>query len=554
MNEMKLDADQRAAIEFDDALVLAGPGSGKTRTLVAKAAKEIHEGQRVWIVTFTVSASEEISKRMDADETLRLRYTVSTLHSMCLDIMHDAGMMLELADESMMEDLANGVKETLRMQISNKRIEALLAGDKPAKHNERLFCDSIQKQMQENGMVSYNGMLTVALQCLKEYDMDWRKGENVTYLIDEAQDSGPVDLEIYDFLSSTGAHLWMVGDMQQAIFSFRHPRKADVFEWWSNDIIRFARMFKLPTNYRSSEAVIKTCNVINETFVPRIEGKPRKKAPKGSMWYNRQKSVTGMHLAIRDRVKDLMDCHSFNSSPDMIAVLCRTNAEVEDVGRFLQSEGVNIRSRRKDAPARVPERLWAALSVFVSPESDWRVKRWFLATGGSIEAADRAASTAAKEMKSLISYFVPELLEEKRTPKVWINAMDVLLVPKNEQSWFFEHVGDNWESQSWDEITLQLFETGTEPEEGSGVTVTTVHQAKGREWPHVLMAYCDSVSYSAKNGPEEERIFFVGASRAIETLVCYCAEFRDNPWTHGEDEVKPCAPLARIINHAEASK
>jgi superfamily I DNA/RNA helicase len=101
---------------------------------------------------------------------------------------------------------------------------------------------------------------------------------------------------------------------------------------------------------------------------------------------------------------------------------------------------------------------------------------------------------------------------------------------------------------------MRLFESPVEQEKGSGVTVTTVHAAKGREWRHVLMPFCDQLSYRPKNGEEEERVFFVAASRAIETLTFLYSGSRLDEWKGGEIDVAICPPLERIVENRRTKK
>jgi hypothetical protein len=157
-------------------------------------------------------------------------------------------------------------------------------------------------------------------------------------------------------------------------------------------------------------------------------------------------------------------------------------------------------------------------------------------------------------MKSIGQMLYPALFAMDRLPDEWPRWMDLLQVPKQEQGWFYERMPGDWGSYSWDDIILRLFEAPVELETGTGITVTTVHSAKGREWKHVLMPFCDQYSYRPKNGVEEERVFFVGAARAAQTLTFLHSETRVDEWKGGEIAVAMCPPLERVVDGAREFK
>jgi superfamily I DNA/RNA helicase len=98
---------------------------------------------------------------------------------------------------------------------------------------------------------------------------------------------------------------------------------------------------------------------------------------------------------------------------------------------------------------------------------------------------------------------------------------------------------------TWDRILLRLFEAVSDTEEGMGITVITIHAAKGREWRHVMVPFCDDKTF--RSDQEEERIFFVGASRAISDLAFFYAETLFDPWTNQRVPVNICKSLKTLL-------
>jgi DNA helicase-2/ATP-dependent DNA helicase PcrA len=545
----------KAAIGSDDNLLVeAAPGAGKTRTLIAKALIEA-DVRPVYVMTFTTSAAEEISQRvktlLERDEHGEVTngniMHIGTLHSWCLGFMRACGSVRELIDDQGLATVAEEVNTRLRLKLPQKRMEELMADATVTSYNERQFNAAFHKMMAENRLMSYDMVLRECALLLQMSPPNWRTSPAV--LIDEVQDSSPDDLAIYDAFEAAGADLWLVGDLQQAIYSFRHPHPANVWLWWGKRSVA-----ELATNFRSSKAIVKALNAINATFKPRVDIKPVDDAPDGEVTLLSTKSEAELLMQIGDRIMGLI----FQNRPvavavqlETFAVLCRTNRECELVSLVLKGHGLGVREKKPELPDKVPGTLWAALGVLRQPQSDWMAKRYLQAIGADPEASQRIATRA---MKPIIQTLYPALWAIERMPQEWQRWMDIMLVPKKEQGWFLERMPGDWTDYGWDEILMRLFEAPREPERGSGITVTTVHAAKGREWRHVLMPFCDQQSYRPKNGVEEERVFFVGASRAIETLTFLYSQLRIDEWKGGEIAVAQCAPLERIVEKAKTLK
>lgn len=545
-----------AAVQSEgDQLVEAAPGSGKTRTLVAKALCEA-EQRPVYVMTFTTGAAEEIAGRIkvlaesqDIQENKHwegIRH-VGTLHSWALGFVRSCGCKMELIDEDGMMTVGKDVNDRLRLRLSDKRIKELMGVEHATNFGERQFINAWAKDMHEHGLLSYDGLLRLALQYMALAPPRWRY--RPVLCVDEIQDSSVDDIAIYEAFKQAGADLWLVGDLQQAIYSFRHPRPANVWQWWGD-----RKVAQLSINFRSSQAVVKALNLINATFNPRLEIQPAENARVGEVKLLSARTEAEQLEQLVGRITQLLGLRWRQPGDQAeIAVLCRTNRECELVSAILQGRSLSVRQKKQELPEAVPAILWAALGMFRQPQSDWMARRYLKAIGADAQVAQR---NAVKSMKSISQTLYPALYAFERTPFDWFsnNWMDMLQVPKTQQGWFLERMPEGWTDLSWDDIVLRLFEAPKETETGSGITVTTIHSAKGREWRHVLMPFCDQHSFRPKNGPEEERVFFVGASRAAETLTFLQSETRIDEWKGGELDVAICQPLERVIEGAKTFK
>src|SRR5512146_1225320 len=98
MKTNQLNDEQRAAVESDapKRLVVAGPGSGKTATLVAAIEREAreHGAEGIVAITFTVAAAGELERRLSDDVSYLPLGFCGTLHAFCLKLLREHGLVL----------------------------------------------------------------------------------------------------------------------------------------------------------------------------------------------------------------------------------------------------------------------------------------------------------------------------------------------------------------------------------------------------------------------------------------------------------------------------
>jgi superfamily I DNA/RNA helicase len=546
-----LDRYQQMAVTACGAtLVLAGPGAGKTKTLVEKIAYESGRGRRVIAITFTTSAAALIAERLSGQRGFDPEAIehIGTLHSYCLRLIRRGGMEREIADESMMETLIEEARERLRLKssLSMKRAAMVWRGRNPETRDEKLFLRQVERALEEASLIDYDGILRAALPY-----MAGKIWHDTTLVVDEVQDSAAADLDIYEAAIDAGAQFWAVGDLQQSIFGFRHPEPVDIWSWWSWLMSEAGAPEEqragctLPLNYRSQAAVVSCCNVINVGFAGRISSKALAGKSGGAVNLVRKKTESGMLDAIASQVAQ-------SPTPRQeIAVLVRTWKEAEKVAQALSEHGVMYRSRKesKRAVAGIPALLWAAAAMWQRP-NDWRCGRYAALRWGA-ESADKLRAKARAEQVPLIGFVLPGTLWVVQSqPQAFCAALAALGVSREDEGWMLERlrgeIPDNWE-----DFSLKLFEAPEVEEEGSGVTVTTVHSAKGREWAEVLVGYCDDYSYRCKGEihevAEQDRVLFVAASRAAEQLTFFYCDVRAAAFGPGVQAVAPARALARLI-------
>ena len=297
-----LNSEQRRAVVHSDGplLILAGAGSGKTRTLVHRVVHLIRaqrvEPQRVVALTFTNKAADEMRERVLADAPDEARgVTVSTFHALGARILREfhqlaglprrfaiysaadqLGVLKGACAEIGIDDDAFDLKRVLR-QISDWKNhgldpaaakQAVIAGRTRGNRSDDyavLSADAYpryEQALRAFGAVDFDDLLTLPVRLLEQHEEAvrelWRRWHY--FLVDEYQDTNAVQLQLARLLAGPRRNLCVVGDDDQSIYAFRG---ADV-----GNILDFERHFpgaavvRLEQNYRSTQRILAAANAV----------------------------------------------------------------------------------------------------------------------------------------------------------------------------------------------------------------------------------------------------------------------------------------------------
>jgi len=277
-------------------LVVAGAGSGKTRTLIYRVARLIESGVppgAILLMTFTRRASQEMLHRAEQLVGDRTRAVAGgTFHSFANIILRRWGEPLgikpnfTILDRGDMEDVINllrsrmglGSRErrfpkkgTLAEAISmarNKRraLEDEIDLDFPhlMEHSEEILklAQGYETYKRERGLLDYDDLLDKLVELLQQ-NANVRERLSQTYryiMIDEYQDTNEVQAEIVRLLAMTHRNVMAVGDDAQSIYSFRGANFRNILDF--PKIFPGARVVKLEENYRSIQGILDVANEV----------------------------------------------------------------------------------------------------------------------------------------------------------------------------------------------------------------------------------------------------------------------------------------------------
>ena len=538
-----LDADQRRAAEIVSGplLVVAGPGSGKTRTLTHRIAHLVtHHSvppEQCLAITFTRRASGELRDRLctllpDGWE----RVPLHTFHSLGLAILREnhnaAGLQrgFRIASDAERVQLLRDA-----LHLSEKQARSRLSGISQARRTRTPPADealgealeTYQREMETRNLCDLDDLVIRSADALESTpSLREQYRERYQWIsIDEYQDVDEQQVRLVKLLVPEGGNLCAIGDPDQAIYAFRG---ADLrfFAEFERDFPG-TRVVRLTRNYRSDRNIVTLSTQVigrsgsGQRSVPVVEDAPERiaiheasteKAEAEFIVQSLERALGGHSFFSIDSGRSAeVEARDFSFSD--FAVLYRTEAQVPALVEALSRSGMPFqrRSHRRllDHPG-----VSAVLDVLhESPEP------------GSLREGIEAASLrgdldTAKEREAC------ELL----TPVAAAYGDDL--------ERFLSDLALGTEVDTWDP-------------RADRISLLTLHAAKGLEFPVVFIAGCEKGLLPLQWGrstpaelEEERRLFYVGVTRAKTKL--FLSRARKRMWRGKVRELPPSPYLADI--------
>ena len=608
--EEELNEEQLRAVLAGEGpkLVIAGAGSGKTRTLTYRVARLVESQvppDSILLLTFTNKASREMLHRVETLlGTSSLRVVGGTFHHVGNLILRQHAAALGLTpsytiiDRGDARDLVRSVVAELQIDTRQRRMpspDALVSIYSFAVNTMRpleevveerytTWLDEIpdivrivaayRERKRRIGVMDYDDLLLYWLGLLEEQPAiaDALRRRFAYVLVDEYQDTNKLQGLIIDAMARDHRNITVVGDDAQSIYAFRGAHFANILTF--PDRYADAEVFRLETNYRSQPAILELANASIGHNTRQFPKELRAMRPPGTQpllascrdVYQQASLVAEYVLALFDEGREPADVavlyRSNFQSLEIQAEMTRRKipfavfggirffeqAHIKDVIAYLR-----VLENRDDELAwmrvlpllpkvgtRTAAKLMATLREAL-PQAGTDARLGATAWGAVLREAPRGARAAVEGFLKLLD----GLLERRAGAPA-----DLLTLVLD--SGYEEHLKEkhpNWRSRREDLSQLVVFagtyrtlseflselalldatqaETVvTGPDSGRPVTLTTVHQAKGLEWPCVIVAglsdgaFPSSMSLREADGEEEERrLFYVAVTRAKDELL-----------------------------------
>ena len=272
------DAQQKAVLSFDvPLLIVAGPGTGKTKTLTHRIAWFIQERHilhsEILAVTFTQKAANEMKERLiqliENKDHLPL---VGTFHAICLAIIQEQSIQSRL---TILDDLAkpDWISRAIHATPIDEKLSIKQATDLIAHAKQNLLkpdddlssISSIpgfnkiyacyQTMLYDHCLMDYEDLIMQAHALLTSPEIQKKWQDRIKYIfIDEYQDVNCAQVEFIRILAGSGKQVCVIGDPNQAIYGFRGS-DAKYFHLFSEEYPRTETIW-LTRNYRSTETIL----------------------------------------------------------------------------------------------------------------------------------------------------------------------------------------------------------------------------------------------------------------------------------------------------------
>ncbi|MEN3043473.1 MAG: ATP-dependent helicase [Fervidobacterium sp.] len=584
----ELDEEQKEAVikSHGKCVVIAGPGSGKTRVITYKIAYLLLNNikpSEIMLVTFTRAAAREMIERAQRVTKKDLSEMMAgTFHHVCNLLLRKYGSAIGLKpnftilDESDSKDL---MKISRNRYVTSKQMNKALpthtelysiysysnntmltpyeAVVRKAKRWIQVI-DVIEKIFQEyalekekQNVVDYDDLLVKTLQML-ENNPQIREHISSKFkwiLVDEFQDTNILQLKIVEYLSEVHGNLFVVADDAQSIYSFRGARFENVRE-----IMKDANIFKLQTNYRSTDKIVELVNhMIPKNSVPKklkaVRTSPQKPVVVNTYDHFDEASFVGQ------RIIELIN-EGFGYED--IGILYRAHSHSLELQVELSKRNIPFRilsGIRFTETAHVKDVI-AFLKIILNPYDtiSWTRILKLLENVGDATAEKIIAHIIGEHVeKTPIDVFLETKIRSSNIDELKKVMMDSINRPpqlqiENFYKGFYANVIEREYIDFRDReedierlIEMAGFYDSTEDflneilisedvksanvvETEGKVTLTTVHQAKGLEWKIVFVIGVNPGDFphflAAKDNclDEEERLFYVAITRAKDVL------------------------------------
>lgn len=351
---------QKAAVAYTDGplLVLAGAGSGKTKTLTHRIAYLLtHE--RVWpneilAVTFTNKAAREMRERLaaliDQPNTRRFMPWMGTFHGICVRILRRDGPAIGVPSNFIIYDEADRqglIKQAMKQlsiapdklkprsvsaAISNAKNDLLTPDDYAAAAqypNQQYIAkiyDRYEQLRSEAGALDFDDLLIETVRLLRDASEIRQKYRQYFkhILIDEYQDTNAAQYAIVKYLVNDARNICVVGDDWQSIYSWRGADFKNILNFERD--FPGAKVIKLEQNYRSTGAILEAAQKVITKNVERTDKK---------LWTAAGNGAPVQVQAVRDESEEAYVVASHIAAQTSIgarrygdfAILYRTNAQ-----------------------------------------------------------------------------------------------------------------------------------------------------------------------------------------------------------------------------------
>lgn len=576
-----LDEHQMLAVahERGPVIVLAGPGSGKTRVIIARIKYLIDHNiagpEDLLLITYTDYAVKEMKRRIaELGTTYALPIRVATFHSFFYSVCREfipafphtlptpsqrANLLQEVLYQippSILQNMniplhGEQREETLRYLLAQiQKYKEYPEGYTPsyAGMDWRLFMqlyEAYQKQMESDGYLDYEDMLQRANALLASRqdirEILWKRHKFI--LVDEFQDVNRIQYDSLRLLGSNEWNMMVVGDDDQAIYGFRGS-KPDYLTLFQKEYC--AKVISLQMNYRCPKAVTEVSQKLIRHNSMRMD-KDLRASKSDDLGYYLQ--VMHSQDDMWEKLsKDLEEIWKYSKEGKSIAVICRSNRECKEAMHRLESiglplydpkavyskEGLDLLRNYSNLCAKQQLKRKQYFQLFREYEVPI-LRAPFTRESSLLDDLQQLyeGSDAEVQIKQFCEdYYFAASLPPYGMLHFLLHARKGVEQVRLPQKSMYLHEAKKYQTireyLHWlDEIEKSGNQGDKATKPARCVQIMTAHASKGLEFNHVLIPNICKGGYPAASVDgqydleEERRILYVAMTRAVESLHLY---------------------------------
>jgi len=585
-----LNPAQKEAVETlsGPVLILAGAGSGKTKTLTHRIANLIANGVlpgEILALTFTNKAAREMRERLarllDRENSYNFMPWMGTFHAICVKILRVEAANVGLDKNFVIYDTDDRlalIKRAMKaLDISDKRVKpravesAISKAKNEGKDPDEMLADAYypnqrdiaaiyekyEDMRKDADAVDFDDLLLYVARMLKERkDVREKWSKRFRHiLIDEYQDTNHIQYQIVKLLVNEERNICCVGDDWQSIYSWRGADFTNILNFERD--FPGAKVIKLEQNYRSTQNILDAAQKIITKNTQRSDKVLFTEAGKGApitiqQARDEQDEARWVATTIKKLRRPLSD----------YAVLYRTNAQSQAFEKAFMDYripyklvgGVRFYDRKeiKDIVAYLhlivnPRDVISLTRVINVPARGIGEKSVQKILSGDISGLTAKSAVAYEKFVQVLAYLreknadgvAPADLIEELLRKIdyrgYLNDGDALKAEERNEN-LTVLIGEAGQYETLDEFLADAALMSSSDEEAGkdAVTLMTLHAAKGLEFPVVflvgleegLLPHVRSMDESAEDVEEERRLAYVGMTRAMQELFLSFANSR----------------------------
>lgn len=282
---MSLNKEQMEAVNHTDGplVVLAVPGSGKTRCLTERIIRLLKSGvdqNNIVAITFTNKAADTMRNRILAKYPDASKMWISTFHSLCVKILHKCIKVLgrdskfTIIDDSIQSSILKRIMKKLGLAADKKADPTKYLSAIEHKKNEYISDDIFFKtspkdvvdvykeytaELDANNALDFSDLIYKVVELFDKFPKirDAYATRFKYILVDEVQDTNKIQMLLVKHLGSQYKNMMLVGDRDQCIYGWRGARYGNITEF----IAEYnAKIIKLEYNYRSTKHILESAS------------------------------------------------------------------------------------------------------------------------------------------------------------------------------------------------------------------------------------------------------------------------------------------------------